>query len=511
VARDILVKQAMAPARVLDREVKDAFEASRTTYQVKFINVDPKITPTEDEIKAEYDRDPTRYQMPEKRHVEYVGFSVVPPRPAVLDEILSKARGGEDFALLAGQYSDMPNAKEKGGELGWFTAEKTKADFMKVTLGMKAGEVSDPVEFNGAYYIFKVDQEKPDEETGEPSKLIRQIMVRPALTEEERKAVSDKAAEFSAKALESGDFEGAAAGLGLTVQTAKDLSTETTEIDGMPKEDVMTFASDISAVPEGGTSEVIESIRNLYVARVLEVAPAAIRPLDEVRDRVIKDAEQTIRISPEHAEMVRNLTKEIKAKSVSLEEAIQFHPDLAMEIKETKPFTEKDYLLQEGVMVRTQDVVAVIKDRAPGEMAGPVEGYRSDAYFFEIVSKTPPTEEVWENDFPKEEEKLRKQMLAKRQSELLMEYVASLRERATTDGAIFRDAAAIGDALGLNKAAEDEGEGEGEPVAVEGMPSESVTVEMPPAGEAPAAAPVAEEPPAEAAAPAEGAPAASQQ
>ena len=500
VAREILLKEVTAPARVMDQEVKDAFETSRTTYQVKFINVDPKITPTEEQIKAQYDTDPTKYQTPEKRYAEYVGFSVVPPRPAVLDEIVSKARGGEDFAALAGQYSDMPNAKEKGGELGWFTVEKTKAEFMKVTLDMKPGDVSDPVENNGAYFIFKVDQEKPDEKTGEPSKLIRLIMIRPQLSEEERKAVEDKANEFANKGKESSDFAGTAGQLGLTVQTAKELSTETTEIEGMPKEDAMTFITGIGSVPAGEISGIIESVQHLYVARVLEVAPAVIRPLDEVRDRVVADAEQTIRISPEHAELVRNLAKEVKAKSASLKQAVQQYPDLAMEIKETKAFTEKDYLLQEGVFIRTQDVVAAVKDRAPGEMAGPVEGYRSDAYFFELVSKTPPTEEVWTNDFPKEEEKLREQMLAKRQSELLMEYVTSLRERATTDGAIDRDAMAISDALGLNKAAEGEGEGEGEgePIAVEATPGGTVSVEVAPAEPAP----VAEEP----AAPVEAAP-----
>ncbi|MCX5772441.1 MAG: SurA N-terminal domain-containing protein [Candidatus Hydrogenedentes bacterium] len=420
VSREILIKEVTAPARVLDQEVKDAFETSRTTYKVKFITVDPKITPTDEQIKAQYDEDPTKYQTPEKRYVEYVGFSLVPPRPAVLDEIVSKARGGGDFAALAGQYSDMPKAKENGGEVGWFTAEKTKAEFMKVTLDMKPGDVSDPVENNGAYYIFKVDQEKPDEKTGEPSKLIRTIMIRPQLSEEERKAVDDKANEFAAKAKESGDFTGTASQLGLTVQTAKELSTETTEIEGIPKEDAMTFISGIGTVPAGEMSEPIESVRHLYVAH-----------------------------------------------------------------------------------------------RAPGEMAGPVEGYRSDAYFFDLVSKTPPTEETWTKDFPKEEEKLRKQMLAQRQSELLMEYVASLRERATTDGAITRDAVAISDALGLNKAAkgEGEGEGEGEPVAAEAAPGGTVSVQTAPAEGAPAgAAPAgtvsvepapAQTPPAEAAAPAE--------
>lgn len=502
VAREILLKEVTAPARVLDREVKDAFETSRTTYQVKFINVDPKITPTEEQIKAQYDADPTKYQTPERRYAEYVGFSVAPPRPAVLDEIVSKARSGEDFAALAAQYSDMPNAKDNGGELGWFTAAKTRAEFMKVTLDMKPGDVSDPVENNGIYYIFKIDQEKPDEKTGEPSKLIRQIALRPQLSEEERKAVEDKANEFANKAKESGDFTGTASQSGLTVQTAKELSTETAEIEGMPKEDAMTFVSGIGSVGAGEMSGIIESVRHLYVARVLEVAPAVIRPLDEVRDRVAADAEQAIRISPEHAEMVRNLAQEVKAKSASLEEAVKLYPELAMEIKETKAFTERDYLLQEGVFIRTQDVIEAVKDRAPGEMAGPVEGYRSDAYFFELVSKTPPTDEAWTNEFPKEEAKLQKQMLAKRQSELLMDYVGALRERATTEGAIYRDGVAISDALGLNKTAEGEGEGEGEPVAVETALGGAVSVDVAPAETTPAESTPAEPAPAEPAAPA---------
>ena len=34
-----------------------------------------------------------------------------------IDDILKRARAGEDFAMLATQYSEDPGSKDKGGEL----------------------------------------------------------------------------------------------------------------------------------------------------------------------------------------------------------------------------------------------------------------------------------------------------------------------------------------------------------------------------------------------------------
>jgi len=466
VAREMVVKEAMAPARVLDDEVRDEFEKNFTKYQIKFVQVAPEVTPTEDQLQEQYDKDPSKYQTPEQRYIEYAAVSLMPPRPAVLDEILEKARAGEDFAQLAKQYSHHPRAKENGGEVGWYTESDTLPDHLKKAVALEAGEVSDPVEFNGAYYIFKVDEVKPGEESGESSKHIRQVMIRPALTEEERAALQTQAEDFMFKVLETGEFTKTAADAGLEVKTAKEVSEKTTEIEGMPPEDVRSFVEAVKTIPAEGLSGVIDSVRNLYVARVLEVEPPVIRPLEEVRDLVKEDVIAEVKRTPEYGERMEEAAERITDEAETLEQAAELFPDLKLEVKETQPFSKADYLFNQGIMLQTANVIDAVADVAKGEMAGPVFGFGAQAYVFELVEKVLPTEEDWTEIFPQEEKKLREKLLTAKKTALFMDYIAALRDKAATEVPIRRDANAISDALGLNKkpvTAEDEGGSEGAP------------------------------------------------
>jgi peptidyl-prolyl cis-trans isomerase D len=70
--------------------------------------------------------------------------------------ILEKAREGEDFAELAGRYSEDPS-REQGGQLGVFGRGSMVKPFEDAAFSMKAGEISDPVRTQFGWHIIKVE------------------------------------------------------------------------------------------------------------------------------------------------------------------------------------------------------------------------------------------------------------------------------------------------------------------------------------------------------------------
>ena len=76
--------------------------------------------------------------------------------------ILQKVKAGEDFALLAKNFSDDGTAGS-GGDLGWFSRGDMVNEFEQAAFSMVPGEVSDIVETQFGYHIIKVTDKKQDQ------------------------------------------------------------------------------------------------------------------------------------------------------------------------------------------------------------------------------------------------------------------------------------------------------------------------------------------------------------
>ena len=71
------------------------------------------------------------------------------------DEIIQKLQKGEDFLLLAKQFSDDPNAKLNNGELEYITVFTLPYEFENAVYNTPAGKYSSPVRSKIGYHIFK--------------------------------------------------------------------------------------------------------------------------------------------------------------------------------------------------------------------------------------------------------------------------------------------------------------------------------------------------------------------
>src|SRR6185437_6486926 len=78
------------------------------------------------------------------------------------EEILAKVKApGADFAALAKQYTDEPQGKTSGGDLGFFTRETMDKHFSDAAFALAPGAVSGVVETPFGFHIIKVEQKKP--------------------------------------------------------------------------------------------------------------------------------------------------------------------------------------------------------------------------------------------------------------------------------------------------------------------------------------------------------------
>jgi peptidyl-prolyl cis-trans isomerase SurA len=81
-----------------------------------------------------------------------------------IQTIEARLKQGEDFGMIAQNYSEDPNTAANGGDLGFVPEsafEKTSMELRKVILGLKPGEISPIIPMPDGYRILKVISKEP--------------------------------------------------------------------------------------------------------------------------------------------------------------------------------------------------------------------------------------------------------------------------------------------------------------------------------------------------------------
>ena len=134
-------------------------------------NVLSKVKVTDKDVEEYYKNHPKEFEKPETvkaRHI-LIGFKgdMTEDQKKELrkkaDDVLKKAKGGDDFAQLASEYSDDPGSKTKGGELGYFPKGNMVPEFENAAFNLKPGEISNVIETPYGYHIIKVEDKKAGE------------------------------------------------------------------------------------------------------------------------------------------------------------------------------------------------------------------------------------------------------------------------------------------------------------------------------------------------------------
>lgn len=107
------------------------------------------------------------------------------------ERVLSRARAGEDFALLARELSDSPD-RVSGGQFGLRSADRYPPLFVEATQGLPVGSISGIVRSGAGFHVLKVLERRV---VGMPATTLTQtqarhilLLVTPKFSEKEARA-----------------------------------------------------------------------------------------------------------------------------------------------------------------------------------------------------------------------------------------------------------------------------------------------------------------------------------
>lgn len=284
---------------------------------------------TEEEVRARYEENVAQYTQPERRVVQQIRFEDE-EKARKATELIGE---GRSFSAVA---KDVAGIDAESLDFGEFPTGQFPIPELSDTIAdLQEGEVSQPVQSDFGWHIFRVTEIKPEQV--KPFAEVRDEIEANLKSESAGDLLYDLSTALEDELAGGATLEDAASKLGLDVRTTGLLDIEGMDADGTMAEDLPEgeFLNTLFVTGEGEQSALSQTpAGNYYILRVDEIVPSKLRPLTDVRDEIVADWQ-----AQQRREAAQERALAIVERIENGEKLSDIAPTEGLQIMESKPFT----------------------------------------------------------------------------------------------------------------------------------------------------------------------------
>ena len=342
-----------------DAELGAYFEKNKSRYVVPerrtveyatldFAQLRQRAPVTEDEEKIYYQQHIDSYKLEDRAHVAHILFKTVGKTDAEVAEIkakaedvLNKTRHGAKFADLAKQYSE-DTTKDKGGDLDWIVRGQTVPEFEAAAFSLPKGSISDLVKTQYGFHILEIiDRETARTQSFDEVKGAIQAQLQQQKAEQLGDALS---AQIADEIRRTGriPIDELAKKFNLMTGEARlvEVNQPLPELGNAPG-----LVDTVFRLRVGDVSAPLHTDRGYVVLSLKDIQPSHPATLTEVRDKVLADYRHEKAV-----ELAKTRADELAKRLKSGENFAAAAKALGFEVKTSEPLARTGSLPEAGGM-----------------------------------------------------------------------------------------------------------------------------------------------------------------
>ena len=416
-----------------EQELKAFYDRNKATYnnsipekrQIKYVVVDASKLPaavTDQDLQAYYDQHRDEYRLPEQVKVSHILIKTPLPGPdgkvdekgveaarKKAEDVLKQIKAGGDFAKLAEQYSEDPGSAKNGGSLGMIGRGRTVPEFEKAAFSLAKGQTSDLVKSSYGFHIIRVE----DKQEAHVKTLAE---VKSEIEGQVKQEKATRATETAANALLSqaraDGLDKAAAAKGGHVVTTEFFS----RADNLPGVGATPELMEaIFNEREKAPPDVVQVPQGYVIFELVATKPPATPAFEEIHSRV-----ETEFKNERASFLLQQKTQELSDRAKAGHDLKKAAQELGATMKTSDLVLPDGQVPDVGSLSGAASSIFSLK---PSEISGPIST-GTNGVVAQLLEKQAPTDQ----DFGAKKDQIRQTLLDSKQNELFSLFVSNLRK-----------------------------------------------------------------------------------